>query len=457
MHIKLCFMHARLKGYDMKTDILIVGTGCAGLFAALHLPTNKNIVIITKSDSESNDSHLAQGGICVLRSDSDYNSFFEDTMRAGHYENDKAALDVMISSSQDAIADLIKWNVDFNKTPDGNLAYTREGAHSSSRILFHKDITGHEITSKLLAEVKSRENITIHEYTQLLDIIETGSDDSRFCCGAVVKTADGEICAWQADYVILATGGIGGLFEHSTNFPHLTGDGVAIALKHDIKVRDINYIQIHPTTFYSESKHERSFLISESVRGEGAHLLDKSMRRFVNELLPRDVVTKAIHAQMAKDGTAHVWEDLRPIPKDELISHFPNILAHCTEMGYDATEECIPVVPAQHYYMGGVASDLYGRTSLSRLYAIGETACTGLHGRNRLASNSLLEALVFAKRAARNISVNYTKLPDNIIDVLPETDLDKYKDTDALQAAYKELVLSAIAQADMAAEAKAAE
>lgn len=433
----------------MKTDILIVGTGCAGLFTALHLPTDKNITIITKSDCESNDSYLAQGGICVLRDESDYDMFFEDTMRAGHYENDKAALDVMISNSQDAISDLLEWNVDFNRTPDGKLAYTKEGAHSAPRILFHKDITGREITSKLLAEAKKRTNITIYEYTQLLDIIENDNGDERYCCGAVIKTNSGETDIWQADYVILATGGIGGLFEHSTNFPHLKGDGVAIALKHNIRTRDINYIQIHPTTLYSENKEERSFLISESVRGEGALLLNKDMERFVNELLPRDVVTKAIREQMEKDGTQHVWEDLRPIPKDELTSHFPNILARCQEMGYDAASECIPVVPAQHYYMGGVASDLYGRTSMQRLYAVGETACTGLHGRNRLASNSLLEAIVFAKRAAADITKNYSSLPENSID-RNAVNLAAYRDSNALADDYRTLVLNAIDEADNA-------
>lgn len=450
----------------MKTDVLIVGTGCAGLFAALHLPADKEITIITKSDCESNDSYLAQGGICVLRDEADYDAFFEDTMRAGHYENDKAALDVMISNSQNAIADLLKWNVDFNKEADGSLAYTKEGAHSAPRILFHKDITGREITSKLLAEAKTRSNIKIYEYTELLDIIEAentldvpgassesdpaGKPDTRMCCGAVIKTQEGNIESWFADYVILATGGIGGLYDHSTNFPHLKGDGVAIAIKHGIKIRDINYVQIHPTTFYTPDSNERSFLISESVRGEGAHLLNKDMERFVDELLPRDVVTKAIREQMAKDGTQHVWEDLRPIPKDELISHFPNILEHCREAGYDATTECVPVVPAQHYYMGGVASDLYGRTSMPRLYAVGETACTGLHGRNRLASNSLLEAIVFAKRAAGDITENYTELPVEAEN--SSVNFEDYKDAEALEKTYKELVLKAIEDADKAAK-----
>ena len=238
---------------------------------------------------------------------------------------------------------------------------------------------------------------------------------------------------------MLATGGIGGLYRHSTNFRHLTGDAIAIALKHNIPTKDLNYIQIHPTTLYGKEKGERSFLISESVRGEGALLYDKNMNRFVNELLPRDLLTEAIYAQMEKDGTDFVWEDLRPIPEEELELHFPNIVAHCKKMGYDVTKECIPVVPAQHYFMGGIEVDHNSKTSMERLYAIGETACNGVHGKNRLASNSLLESLVFAKRAALDLSENYTNAGDkgNTIssDITGETDLE------ALANEYRDLLL----------------
>ena len=206
----------------------------------------------------------------------------------------------------------------------------------------------------------------------------------------------------QADYTVLATGGIGGLFKHSTNYRHLTGDAIALAVKYGIKLQHIDYIQIHPTTLYSK-KDGREFLISESVRGEGAILLNAKGERFVNELLPRDVVAGAIFEEMKKEGSEHVWLSLAPIPEEEIKTHFPNIYQHCLEEGYDVTKEPIPVVPSQHYFMGGIDVDSNSKTSMSRLYAVGETACNGVHGRNRLASNSLLESLVFAKRAAKHI------------------------------------------------------
>ncbi len=388
----------------MTTDILIVGSGCAGLYAALHLPQDKKVTVITKSDAESSDSFLAQGGMCMLRDEDDYDSYFEDTLKAGHYENDKTSVEIMIKSSPDVVNDLVSYGVDFQREADGSFAFTREGAHSAKRILFHKDITGKEITSNLLKEAKGRENVTILEHTCMLDLL----CEDNACYGAVVKNADGTVSRICADYTLLATGGVGGLYPHSTNFSHLTGDAIALALKYDIRTKNLDYVQIHPTTFYTKEKTERSFLISESVRGEGALLYDKDMQRFVDELLPRDLLTKAILAQMEKDGTEHVWEDLRTIPAEELQSHFPNIVAHCMEMGYDATRECIPIVPAQHYFMGGIDVDYQSKTSMDRLYAIGETACNGVHGRNRLASNSLLESLVFAKRAALDVTQHYS-------------------------------------------------
>ena len=206
----------------------------------------------------------------------------------------------------------------------------------------------------------------------------------------------------HAKKVVLATGGIGGLYKHSTNYPHLTGDGIELSKKYQIELKNLDYVQIHPTTLYT-TDHERSFLISESVRGEGAILLDKNGNRFVNELLPRDVVAEAIFKQMEKDQTDYVYEDLRPIGKEEIASHFPHIVEHCKEKGYDVFKEPIPVVPAQHYFMGGIKVDYDSHTSMKHLYAIGETACNGVHGKNRLASNSLLESLVFAKRAAKRI------------------------------------------------------
>ncbi|MBO6154275.1 MAG: L-aspartate oxidase [Lachnospiraceae bacterium] len=387
----------------IETDIFIVGTGCSGLYCALNLPRDKQILMITKSDVRSSDSYLAQGGICVLKDESDYDSYFEDTLKAGHYENNKESVDIMIRTSQEVISDLIGYGVDFEHTTDGELAYTREGGHSDKRILFHEDETGEEITHTLLNRVLELPNVTILERTALIDIIE----ENNTCYGGVIKKEDGTIdtVAFRDD-MVLACGGIGGLYKHSTNFRHLTGDGIAIAVKHGIERQDIDYIQIHPTTLYSDKPQDRSFLISESVRGEGAVLLDKNMERFTDELQPRDVVTAAIRKQMKLDGTEFVWEDLRTIPKDVVENHFPNIVEHCKQRGFDVYTEPIPVVPAQHYFMGGIKVDHNSATTMNNLYAVGETACNGVHGVNRLASNSLLESLVFAKRAAHKINAD---------------------------------------------------
>lgn len=427
----------------MKTDILIAGTGCSGLYCALQLPKEMQITMITKSDLESSDSFLAQGGICMLRDASDYDSYFEDTMRAGHYENDAVSVDIMIRSSQNVIHDLQVFGVQFQLDSQGKLAYTREGAHSQNRILFHEDITGREITGRLLAQAQQRSNIRILEYTTLLDIISKNNT----CYGAVIRQADGTIKTIEAACTVLACGGIGGLYRRSTNFRHLTGDAVAIAQKHGVRLKNINYVQIHPTTFYSSKEEDRSFLISESVRGEGAKLYDKHMRRFVNELLPRDQLTAAIQAQMQKDRTDHVWEDLRTIPADELNRHFPNIVAYCASMGYDVTKECIPVVPAQHYFMGGIQVDHDSCTSMKQLYAVGETACNGVHGKNRLASNSLLESLVFAARAAKNITANI-KNAKTEHRLFQSADLSCYQDMEALEHEYRGIVLNEIEKAE---------
>lgn len=386
-------------------DVIIVGSGVSGCFSALHLSSDLNVLLLTKEKLEESDSFLAQGGICVLKEKEDFSSFFEDTLKAGHYENNKKSVEVMINSSQDIIKELIDYGVDFN-SKDGKLLFTREGAHSKERILYHEDITGEEITSKLLTQVKKRENIEIVEKTTMLDIISNGNT----CCGIRVKDSNGEIFNIHSKMVILATGGIGGIFENSTNYPHLTGDSLGIALKHDIKIKDISYIQIHPTTLYSEKKGRR-FLISESVRGEGALLYNQKYERFTDELQPRDVVTKAILSQMKKDNGKFVWLDMRPIIEKgiDIKKRFPNIVKKCLEEGYDPEKECVPVVPAQHYFMGGIEVDLNSSTSMRNLYAVGETSCNGVHGANRLASNSLLESLVFSERASLNINERLLK------------------------------------------------
>ena len=425
----------------MKTNVLIVGSGCSGLYTALNLPQELHITIISKDTLEHSDSFLAQGGICMLKDESDYDSFFEDTLRAGHYKNNKISVDLMIKSSPDVIKDLIGYGVDFQRDENGNLAFTREGAHSDKRILFYQDTTGKEITSRLLAAVKKLPNVTLMQHTCLLDIME---EDNR-CYGGVARLENGDLEKITADVTVLASGGVGGLYKNSTNFKHLTGDALAISLKHNIELKDMSYVQIHPTTLYKENPKERSFLISESVRGEGALLYDKNMNRFVDELQPRDVVAQAILKQMEKDGTDHVWEDLRTIPKKELEEHFPNILAHCREAGYDPFTECIPVVPAQHYFMGGIKVNYHSKTSMDFLYAVGETACNGVHGQNRLASNSLLESLVFAKRAAKDLVAKYESVVE-LPTTLAELDLLDYQDGDILADDYKKLVVEKLTE-----------
>ncbi len=421
-----------------KADVIIAGTGVAGLFCALNIPENKNVFMITKDAVENNDSFLAQGGISTLKNKDDYDSYFEDTMRAGHYENDKTAVDVMIKSSPDIIKDLIQYNVDFDMEGK-NFSYTREGAHSNFRILHHKDITGKEITSKLLEAVKKRKNIHISEYSKMVDIIE----ENGVCTGIVYKK-DGIVHTVKSKVTVLATGGIGGIFESSTNFPHLTADGVAIALKHNIDIKDINYIQIHPTTLYSKEKGRR-FLISESVRGEGAYLLNKKGERFVNELLPRDVVSSAILNQMEKDNSDHVYISVTHLDPDFVKSKFPNIYERCLEEGYDMTKEPVPVTPAQHYFMGGIKVNTDSKTSMENLYAAGEVSCNGVHGANRLASNSLLESLVFAKRAVKD----FEKYIDDIriSDFQPDTQC--YNDDSKIDEEYRKSILNEIKRRDV--------
>ena len=392
--------------------------------------------MVTKSELEESDSFLAQGGICVLKDKDDFESFLEDTLEAGHYKNSENAVKLMINSSRNIINELIDFGVDFTNK-DGELLYTREGAHSKPRILYHKDVTGKEITEKLLKKVRERKNITILTKIMIVDIIS----ENNICGGVVLKDEQGKIFPVYSEYTVLATGGLGGIYENSTNFPHLTGDALGIAIKNDIKLKDISYIQIHPTTLYSE-KHERKFLISESVRGEGAFLYDKEYNRFADELIPRDKLTKKILEQMEKDGTNHVWLDMRPVIKKgiDIKKRFPNIVKKCLEEGYDVEKECIPVVPAQHYFMGGIEVDLNSRTSMKNLYAVGETSCNGVHGANRLASNSLLETLVFGKRAAEDVC---SQKNESVLEKF-EFNEKKYKDIDKLTEEYKEIILEEI-------------
>lgn len=333
-------------------DVIIVGTGVAGLFAGLCLPNDLKILMITKDKVENSDSYLAQGGVCTLRDKDDFDSFYQDTMKAGRNENNPDSVRIMIEQSTAIMQELIDYGVEFDRDNDGNLAYTREGAHSNYRILHHQDVTGKEIMTKLIKQIKMRNNVTIIEDTTMIDII---SHDNNVT--GIVVSHNNEVMQLNAKVVILATGGIGGLFTHSSNFRHITGDSFAIALKHDIELENLNYIQIHPTTLYS-TKPGRSFLISESVRGEGAYLLNPNMERFVDELLPRDVVSNAIKAEMDKFNVPHVYLSVMHMPQEQIKRRFPNIYNACLKEGYDMFSQPVPVVPAQHYLMGGLKAIL---------------------------------------------------------------------------------------------------
>ena len=421
-------------------DVIIIGTGVAGLFAALNLSKDKKVLVVTKTIADESDSFLAQGGICVQRDDDDYDSFIEDTLKAGHYENDRNSVAIMVKQSRAIINDLLNIGVEFDRDNSG-FSYTKEGAHSKPRILHHKDKTGKEISSKLLEKVRQLNNVEILENTLLLDILA----DSNHCYGVVVRDKDKNLQNLYAHFTIFATGGIGGLYEKSTNYPHLTGDAIAIALRHNIRLKNINYIQIHPTALYTELPG-RAFLISESVRGEGAVLLDKEGNRFTDELQARDIVAKKIHEQMYKDNTKHVWLYLDGHVKGDIAKRFPSIYERCLQEGYDITKDRIPVVPAQHYFMGGIEVDTQSKTSMDNLYAVGETSCNGVHGKNRLASNSLLESLVFSKRAALDINNSWRE------EKSPFFPLPKEEVYEDIAEDNKKLILDSIRKEDESAE-----
>ncbi|MGN1420184.1 MAG: L-aspartate oxidase [Eubacterium sp.] len=423
----------------IQTDTVIVGSGVAGLFAALCLPENMDVLIITKENYSDCDSFLAQGGVCVLKDINDFKCYYEDTMKAGHYENNPESVKVMIESSPEIIQTLVNLGVKFDTDESGDFDYTREGAHRRNRILHHKDETGKEITDTLLEIAKRRDNITIVAQTTMIDLIEK----DNVCQGVVCEDEYGEMGAILAKNIILATGGIGGLFKNSTNYSHITGDSFALALKHGIKLKDMNYIQIHPTTLYSKKKGRR-FLISESVRGEGAILLNENGQRFTDELQPRDVVTNAIVKEMKKFNTDHVYITLPTMTSEQAKKRFPNIFEACMDEGYDITKDKVPVTPAQHYMMGGIETDIDGKTSMEHLFAVGETACNGVHGKNRLASNSLLESLVFAKRAADLITKDTT---DKNVD-LPDIELSQYPEKSVREAEFKKLIMNNIREKD---------
>ncbi|HHL2031706.1 TPA: L-aspartate oxidase [Clostridium perfringens] len=401
-------------------DVLIVGSGVAGLYASLNLREDLEIIMVSKKSVNLCNSSLAQGGIAVARGKEDFQSFIEDTLKAGKYENNIDSVRVLVEESMDNINKLIDLGANFEKDENGVL-FTKEGAHEINRIVYHKDITGKHVEDILLENVKRRKNIKIIEDCEMVDIYHRGNR----CIGALFNK-DGQDLSIYAKVVILATGGIGGLFKKSTNERIITGDSIGVAIRNNIEIKDLSYIQIHPTAFFSKKSEEKRFLISESVRGEGGKLINCNGERFVDELLPRDIVSKKIYEEMKKTNSNNVFLDVSFMEKSFLQKRFPNIYNKCLEEGIDISKEPIPVAPAQHYFMGGIKVDLNGKTSMENLYAFGETSCTGVHGANRLASNSLLEALVFSRRGALEIN-SYIDDLELIIEERECEDLDKYR------------------------------
>jgi L-aspartate oxidase len=387
-------------------DVIIAGSGAAGLFCALHLNPSLRILLVTKSTMRECNSYLAQGGVTTVLDEADKRSFIEDTLRAGRGENDEDVLTMVADHADAVIAELIARGMPFT-TENGHLRYTKEGAHSKNRIVHAKDETGKYLIETLISRLAERKNITVLEQTTLVDILEDADEQTKTCVGAVISAGNG-LTKFTCRKTILACGGIGGLFRNTTNQPTVTGDAIAIASKHSVEIARLGYIQFHPTALYeSSARAGRRFMLSESMRGEGAYLLNHDKQRFVDELLPRDVVTKAIMDELSKNPcTPFVYLDISHRDGDFIKERFPHIYETCLNAGYDITQGPAPVTPAQHYHMGGVDVDLWGETSLCGLYAIGEAGCSNLHGANRLASNSLLEALVYAKRAAIHINAH---------------------------------------------------
>ncbi|GLC30026.1 L-aspartate oxidase [Clostridium omnivorum] len=383
---------------NVKYDVLIVGTGVSGLYSALNLRTDLNILVITKSTITNTNTYLAQGGISTARNLEDIPLFIEDTMKAGKYKNKKEAVEILAKDSMCNIKAILDMGINLDRK-NGELLYTREGAHSINRIVHHKDTSGKALADTLIEQAKRQKNITIWENTYLADILTA----SHICVGGIAIKEDRQINI-HSKCVILATGGIGGLFNSSTNRRHITGDGISIAMKHNIAVKNLDYIQFHPTALYDAGDNSEKFLISEAVRGEGGKLYNTKGERFIDELLPRDVVSEAINKEIKKSSIPYVFLDISFLNSSYIKARFPSIYKECLSRDIDITKKPIPVCPAQHYFMGGIDVDLNSKTSIENLYAVGETSCTGVHGANRLASNSLLEGLVFSRRAALAIN-----------------------------------------------------
>ena len=397
-------------------DTIIIGSGIAGLYAALNLDANISCAVLTKEGVDISNSWLAQGGIAAAISKNDRPQFhYEDTLTAGAGLCDKRSVRVLVDEGPNDIAMLRSWHVPFDMDEDGDLQIGREGGHRQNRIVHaHGDATGRETVKVLAAIAADKENITFLQNTFLVDILTEGDHAT----GLIVYQDGYKLIA--AHSIIICTGGIGQIYIHSTNPSVATGDGLAAALRAGARLQNMEFIQFHPTGLYCKTQESRSFLISEAVRGDGGLLKNSSGERFMvgqhpmNELAPRDIVARSIVREMGKTGEDHVFLDITSKSIDFLAARFPTIYNECLKRGIDISRDYIPVCPVQHYIMGGIKTDLNGMTNIPGLYACGEAAHTGVHGANRLASNSMLECLVFGRRAARHISENQ---PNRRVDV----------------------------------------
>ncbi|MCQ2280216.1 MAG: L-aspartate oxidase [Bacteroidales bacterium] len=400
-----------------KVDFLVIGSGIAGLCFALKAANFGKVCMVTKAKIDDTSTKYAQGGIAaVMYSPDTYEKHIQDTMVAGDELSDRHIVEITIRESTERVLELVEWGVDFDKTQSGKFALAKEGGHSEFRVLHHKDITGFEIEEKLILAAQRNPNIEILDNHLAVEIItqhHLGIEVNRHmsgitCYGAYIynpKTK--EVDTILSKITMMATGGIGTVYGNTTNPTVATGDGIAMVYRAKGAVRGMEFVQFHPTSLYNPSERP-SFLITEAMRGAGAILKNKNGEEFMRKydsrgsLAPRDIVARAIDNEMKTKGIDHVYLDTTLIKKEEMFQHFPNIYAKCLSIGIDPTKEMIPVVPAAHYSCGGIQVDEWGRSTITNLYASGECSSTGLHGANRLASNSLLEALVFSHRACLN-------------------------------------------------------
>ncbi len=395
---------------DVPVDVLVVGSGIAGLFFSIKAAGYGRVAIVTKKDRPESSTNYAQGGVAAVFGPDDSPALHaRDTLVAGAGLCHRDAVDVLVTEGPLRVRELIELGVRFSRE-GGDLSLGREGGHSRRRIVRADDLTGREIERALLDAVARNPNVELFENHVAVDLLTAGDPDSggERCCGAVLLApGDHRPHVVFARAVVLATGGCGQVYRHTTNPSIATGDGIAMAYRAGAKIANMEFVQFHPTALYPAT--DRSFLISEAVRGEGAVLRRMDGAAFMHDhhplgsLAPRDVVARAIDGEMKRSGDPHVVLDCSPVEDGEIRARFPNILAETARRGMDMLREPLPVVPAAHYLCGGVLTDTVGRTSLPGLFAVGETACTGVHGANRLASNSLLEALVFAHRAAERL------------------------------------------------------